>query len=279
MTPDPVLSRMLAPRSRDLEILFRISASAHGAFERADASPHRADIVGMGADGSPTEEIDRAAENQILAMLDAEGVDWNLLSEEIGLVRRGGDRTLVADPIDGSHNALRRLPASAISLALGTDTLGSIELGVVHELATGTTYWAERGRGAFRDGHPIRVRPWEPRSELVLLNLGRHATPRVAAWASRARRVRSLGCASIEMSLVGQGSADAYLFENDVPERNLRVTDIAAAYRILLEAGGGIGDAMLQPVESLPLALKHHTSVFAWGDRRFTEHVRDEGML
>jgi fructose-1,6-bisphosphatase/inositol monophosphatase family enzyme len=268
-----------AERTRELEILFRITAAAHGAFRRANASPHRADIVGMGADGSPTEEIDRAAEGQILAMLEAEKVDWNLLSEEIGPVKRGGTRTLVVDPIDGSHNALRRLPAAAISLALGDDTLGSIELGVVHDLTTGTTYWAEKGRGAFRDGHPIRVRPWEPRSELLLLNLGRHATPRTVSWASRSRRVRALGCASIEMSLVGQGSADAYLFENDVPERNLRVTDIAAGYRIVTEAGGGVTNAGLEPLETLPLALSRHTSVFAWGDRRFPDRARAEGFL
>ena len=73
----------------------------------------------MGADGSPTEQLDRIAELEILKVLEDEKVDWNVLSEEVGFVRRGGARTLVVDPIDGSHNALRGLPFFTISARLG----------------------------------------------------------------------------------------------------------------------------------------------------------------
>jgi fructose-1,6-bisphosphatase/inositol monophosphatase family enzyme len=259
--------------------MFRICAAAHGAFRLANGSPHRADIVAMGADGSPTEEIDRIVEAQLLATLETEKVDWDLVSEEIGTVRRGGSRTLVVDPIDGSHNVLRRLPYATISLALGSGTLGGIDVGVVHDVFTGVTYWAERGHGAYRDGRPLHVRSWDPRAELFFLNLGRHSTPRVVAWAAKGRRVRSLGCASLEIVMVAQGSADAYFFENDVDQRNLRVTDIAAAYRILLEAGGGVGNAAREPLEAFPLSLEHHTSVFAWGDPKFRDASKEGGYL
>ncbi len=263
-------------RSPELEVLFRICAAAHRAYRLANGSPHRADVVGMGADGSPTEELDRAAESQILDSVRSEGFAWNVISEEIGLLDRGSEKTLVVDPIDGTHNALRRIPSATISLALGSGSLAGIDLGVVHDLMTGVTYWAERGGGAFRDGRPIRTRPWEARSELVFLNLGRHATARTVGWVPRSRRVRSLGCATLEMSLVAQGSGDAYLFENAPEERNLRVTDIAAAYRILLEAGGGVADARFLPIDDLPLALEQHTSVMAWGDARWMEQARSE---
>ncbi len=228
----------------------------------------------MGADGSPTEELDRIAEAQILTMLEREHVDWDLLSEEVGLVRRGGKRTLVVDPIDGSHNALRNLPFSTISLALGSGTLGGIDVGVIHHLSSGANFWAVRGRGAFRDGRPIRVRPWEARSELYFINLGRHSTARAVGLAAKARRVRSLGCASIEMAMVAQGSADAYIFENDTVQRNLRVTDIAAAYRLLVEAGGCAGTAEFNPLDPIPLDLAQHTSVFAFGDAALRSAMR-----
>jgi len=233
----------------------------------------------MGADGSPTEALDRLAESRLLAALDAEGLDWNLLSEEAGIVQRGGSRTLVVDPIDGSHNALRGLPFSTVSLALGNATLDGIDAGVVHDLSNGTTYWAGRGLGAFRDGHRIRVRAWEPRSELFFINLGRHSTARAAALAVRGRRVRSLGCASLEMVMVAHGGADAYLFENERPERNLRVTDIAAAYRIVTEAGGGVVDALGGSLANFPLALGQRTSVLAFGDPAFPAAARAEGYL
>jgi fructose-1,6-bisphosphatase/inositol monophosphatase family enzyme len=188
------------------------------------------------------------------------------VSEEAGHIYRGGDRVLVVDPVDGSHNALRGLPFSTISLAVGRSTLAGIDVGVVHDLATGTTYWAERGSGAFRDGQRIRTRKWDARTELFFVNLGRHSTERAAVLAATGRRIRALGCASLEMSLVAQGGADAYFFDNDVEERNLRVTDIAAGYRILTEAGGGVSDGQGRSVDSLPLTPGPRTSVLAWGD-------------
>jgi fructose-1,6-bisphosphatase/inositol monophosphatase family enzyme len=68
------------------------------------------------------------------------------------------------------------------------------------------------------------------------------------------------------MMMVAEGSADAYLFENADEGRNLRATDIAASYRILAEAGGGLTASNGTPVGDLPLGLERRTSVLAWGD-------------
>ena len=261
----------------DLEVLFRVAQTVHAGFRQSSTSPHRGDVVAMGADGSPTEEVDRIAEAQLLAALDAEGVDWDVLSEEAGHVRRGGGKVLVVDPIDGSHNALRGLPYSTVSLGLGRTDLGGIDTAVVRDLSRGVTYWAERGRGAYRNGHRLTTRSWVPRAELMFLNLGRHATPRAVGLAGRARRVRSLGCASLEMLAVAEGAADAYVFENDTVGRNLRVTDIAAAYRILVEAGGNASNLEGRSLAEFPLTLGERTSVFAWGDSAFGSHARTEG--
>jgi fructose-1,6-bisphosphatase/inositol monophosphatase family enzyme len=246
-----------------------MSQAVHAEVRQARTSPHQADVVAMGADGSPTEEMDRIAEGCILAALKSEGLDWNLVSEEIGRVERGGQWTLVVDPIDGSHNALRGIPFATVSLALGRSDLASVEIGLVHDLFNGTTFWAARGCGAHCDGRPIHVRSWDARSEMFFVNLGRHSTARSVAFAGRGRRIRSMGCASLEMSMVALGAADAYLFENETPHRNLRVTDIAAAYRIVREAGGFVGNAEFGSIDDFPLALGHHTSVAAWGDARF----------
>lgn len=253
----------------DLEILYRASVRVHQVVRDARSSPHRADVVAIGASGTPTEELDRLAEAEILRVLDSEGVDWDLLSEEIGPVARGGDRTLVVDPIDGTYNVLRNAPFYAVSLALGSRDLSGIEVGLVRDLHHGTTWWATRGGGAFRDGRPIRTRPWNVRGETVYVNLGANASERSVRLAGKARRVRSLGCASQEMLLVAQGSGDGYFFENRSEARNLRATDIAAAYRILLEAGGGVGDATGRSLDAFPLQVERRSSVFAWGDPAF----------
>lgn len=257
---------MAEPRPAELEVLFRIGLAVQRVVRDAAGSPHRADVVAMGADGSPTEELDRLAEAEILRSLDAERVDWDLVSEEAGYVSRGGSRTLVVDPIDGTTNALRQMPFSAVSLALGERDLDGIDLGLVRDLDRGVTYWGMRGGGAYRDGRPIRTRSWRPRSEIVFLNLGERATPRAARLSGTVRRVRSIGCASLELMMVAQGSADAYVFDNSDARRNLRATDLAAGYRILLEAGGGLTAFDGAPVGSFPLNVERRTSVLAFGD-------------
>jgi fructose-1,6-bisphosphatase/inositol monophosphatase family enzyme len=266
-------------RRADLEVLFRVGSAVQSVVQEALTSPHRADVVAMGADGSPTESIDRIAESQLLATLDSEGVDWDVLSEEAGRVERGGGDLLVVDPIDGSHNVLRGLPFATISLGLGRTNLGGIDLGVVRDLHRGTTYWAQRGKGAFRDGRPIHTRPWNPKSEIFYVNLGRHATEAAVKLAAKGRRIRSLGCASFELLMVAQGGADAYFFDNDTMGRNLRVTDIAAAALVLKEAGGGVANRAWEELDALPLENGQRTSVLGWGDPKFRAEAGPMGYL
>jgi fructose-1,6-bisphosphatase/inositol monophosphatase family enzyme len=257
----------------DLDRLHRIGLAVHRAVRDAIHSPQRAEVIAMGADGSPTEQLDRVAEAAVVSMLETLKVDWNVVSEEAGRIERGGDLTLVVDPVDGTSNAVRHLPYFTVSLALGRDTLSSVEIGLLRDLERGVTYWAERGRGAFRDGERLHVRPWKGRGELVLANLGAVASPRAVGLVPKVRRVRALGCASFELALVAEGAADGYLFENAEPHRNLRATDIAAAYRILLEAGGGVSDARGGALDGFPLDVTSRTTVAAWGDRALGERL------
>jgi hypothetical protein len=85
----------------------------------------------IGADGSPTLQIDKVAEDVILGYVNEEHLKWNILSEEAGLIDNSGDRTLVIDPIDGTYNAVMGVPFYSVSLALGTNRLSDIEYGLV----------------------------------------------------------------------------------------------------------------------------------------------------
>ena len=79
--------------------------------------------------------------------------------------------------------------------------------------------------------------------------------------------------------MVAEGGGDAYLFENADEGRNLRATDIAAAYRILLEAGGGMTDAAGGSLEPFPLGVEKRTSVVAWGDPELGKALARDGSL
>lgn len=250
-------------------------------LELADAVQHAvaeiagdpAEVLGQGADGAPTTRIDRVAEDAVLRVLDYEGASLNVLSEEAGYIDRGGKATLVVDPIDGTHNAIRGVPAYSVSLGIGRNRLSDIEEGLVRDLVSGATYYATKGQGANLNGRSIRVRPYDPKDLLFGVYLGTHAHADAARVAALARRVRVLGAASLDLCLVARGAADLYYMHSAVHDTKLRVVDIAAATLIVREAGGHVLDLGGQDLD-LPLTPAARTDLVAVGDRRTWTAIR-----
>lgn len=72
-----------------------------------------------------------------------------VLSEESGTSGTADSAvTVVIDPIDGSTNASRGLPWWSTTLC-AVDAAGPW-VGLVHDHASGTRYWAVRGKGAYK---------------------------------------------------------------------------------------------------------------------------------
>ncbi|TLZ88847.1 MAG: sugar kinase, partial [Methanobacteriota archaeon] len=173
------------------ELLLELAEAVQHAVAELAEDP--AEVLGRGADGAPSTRIDRVAEAAVLRVLDYEDARLNVLSEEAGFVDRGGDATLVLDPIDGTHNALRGVPAYSVSMAIGQSHLADIEEGLVRDLVSGATYYAAKGHGAKLNGRPIHVHPYDPKDILFTVYLGSNAHPDADRVARLARRVRSLG--------------------------------------------------------------------------------------
>jgi len=258
---------MVGPVVRSL--LLGLAAAVQRAVDGFRGNP--GERVGTGADGAPSARIDEVAEQAVLKALERRQVKVNVLSEEAGWLDRGARDTLVVDPIDGTHNAIRGVPAYATSLALARSSLGDVRAGVVRNLVTGDTFYAERGKGARLAGRPIRVRPLDPNDTLFDVYLGENADPKAAEVAALARRVRNLGAASLDLCLVACGAADLY-YMNAAVRTRLRLVDIAAGTLIVREAGGEVLDLDGQPLD-LPLDPKARTNLVAVGDRRALEWI------
>jgi myo-inositol-1(or 4)-monophosphatase len=113
--------------------------------------------IGRGAGGDKTFPVDKWAEDIILSALEevnARGVGFKLVSEELGIRTFGDPRTtILVDPIDGSNNAKNGVPFFATALALlDGDRLSGLRIGYVIILASGVEFWAVRGGGAFKNG-------------------------------------------------------------------------------------------------------------------------------
>ena len=81
--------------------------------------------------------------------------DDGIVGEEHATVEGTSGHVWVIDPIDGTANFVRGIPQWCVIIACMKD--GVTHTGVVHEPASGETFWARRGAGAFCNGHPIQV--------------------------------------------------------------------------------------------------------------------------
>lgn len=248
-----------------METLSGIADAVQAAIKKIPNSRCKGEEVCMGADGTPTSQIDKVAENAALMHIQSNRIPLNILSEEIGFVDNGAEETLVMDPIDGTSNAIAGIPYFTISLAVGTSKLSDIRLGYLRNPVTGDVYTAEKGKGVFKNGCPIHVRKAVMDDLFVMIYMGNGAHPDAFALAKRVKSSRSLGCASLEMAIVGEGEADGFLMKSEKYTRAIRIVDIAASTIILREAGGEVYD-LEGNVLDMPFDLEHRSNFIAVGD-------------
>ncbi|MBM3267920.1 MAG: inositol monophosphatase [Candidatus Sericytochromatia bacterium] len=181
-------------------------------------------------------DMDRAAEARILEALRERFPDHAVLAEESG-AHGAADYRWIVDPLDGTLNYAHRWPHWAVSIAL--EHRGSVVLGVVYAPVLGELFWAERGRGAFRDGERLQVSRVDRFGD-ALLNFGslalRPDLPLAAQPAGRllgaAFKTRQTGSCTLDLCWLAAGRTDACM------QGNTTAWDIAAGKLILEEAGG-----------------------------------------
>lgn len=81
--------------------------------------------------------------------------DDGIIGEEHAPTKGSTGYTWVIDPIDGTANFVRGIPAWCVAIACARD--GVTVTGVIHEPATGETFYGERGGGAYLNGKPIKA--------------------------------------------------------------------------------------------------------------------------
>lgn len=251
-----------------IPILAELARSVQHALERHKTEDLGAKI-GMGADGTPTQKIDKIAEDAILEALEKLGNPLNVLSEEAEFIDNGADQTLVIDPIDGTYNALIGIPFFSVSLAVGTDDLSNVQFGLIRDLVNGTVYTAEKGKGAFVSGTAISTKQYEPKESLFLVYLGNSASSRSFEIASMARRTRNYGAASLELAMVASGIADLYMVD---AQPMIRLVDLAAGTLLLREAGGEIYNTDGGVLE-MRFGSRERSNFIAVGDKKLLEEI------
>ena len=229
---------------------------------RAEREP----VVGMGLGGDDTTAIDAAAERALVERLErlhAKGVDFTLVSEELGerVFGESGRWWVVLDPIDGSINAKRGIPFFSLSLAVADGPLmGDVLFGFVYDFGCGEEWTAVRGEGARLDG--ARLGAERPKEPMEILSLEATQTPSVAGTAPAlvglAHRFRIMGSLALSLCHLAAGRVDGVC-----SLKPARAVDIAAAQLLIRESGAAVDLFEGPPLAEAPLDVEGRSRVVA----------------
>jgi myo-inositol-1(or 4)-monophosphatase len=194
-------------------------------------------------------EMDGRAEALVVDALLARFPDDGILGEE-GSARPGrSGRRWVIDPLDGTTNYAHGLPI--YSVGIGLERAGVVELGVVYDPSRDELFVAERGGGAWLNDRRLAVSP-TAELDVSLLVTGFPYDIRTnpdnnlreyAAFSVRARAVRRLGSALLDLAYVAAGRFEGFW------ELHLSPWDVVAGSILVEEAGGRVTDLRGGPLD------------------------------
>jgi myo-inositol-1(or 4)-monophosphatase len=139
----------------------------------------------------------------------------------------------------------------------------------VADLFHDTTYTAQEGEGAYRDGERIWSSAIVSLEEAVIgLDLNtykvKEVAPQLTDLIRETKHIRHFGANALELCYVAEGLTDAFV---DIRGK-LRTTDVAAGFLILREAGGTITtpeghalDVKLDPQQKIKFIASGNTQI------------------
>lgn len=232
------------------------------------------EAVGQGAGGDITMKVDAETEKAIIDLVKGQVEGVRFVAEEVGVVGpTNPEWTVVIDPIDGSGNYARRLPFYCTSVAvLDGPTLAEAKHGMVRDLISEETYYAERGAGAEREGERLSTsKVKNVKDSCVGIDMSkapRATVEMLVPLLAAVRKPAHFGANALELAFLADGRIDAFV---DIRDR-MRVVDFAAGYLIAKEAGAVMSDPRGGPVNT-KVSLEEEFNVVASGNDALHQRI------
>jgi myo-inositol-1(or 4)-monophosphatase len=143
----------------------------------------------------------------------------------------------VVDPIDGTVNYAFGVPHAAVSIALQHQEQSVV--GVIYDPFTKELWTVIKGGPTRLNGNPVRVSDrTKVKDAMIAMGFSKSQAslekclPHVSRLTRKAKKLRILGSAALELAYVASGRLDAYI------ERRINLWDFAAGSLMVEEAGG-----------------------------------------
>ena len=198
-------------------------------------------------------QVDREVEQMFRALITERFPDHAVLAEEFEL---RGDRQnqaeycWVFDPVDGTTNYAHGLPIFCCACSL--ERHGQPIVAAIYDPNRRELFTAERGRGAWLNGAPMRVSSSATLIDSLLCTgfhydvqkEGEYVLGLFGDFIKVSRAVRRLGSAAIDLAYVAAGRFDGFW------EVRLNPWDISAGALLIEEAGGQVSLLTGEPFSS-----------------------------
>lgn len=193
---------------------------------------------------------DLEAEKTILEILTKYFPKYSIISEEVGEIDKISEYSFVIDPLDGTNNFVLGIAnfTNVIALTKGDEVLFS----VVHSPMTNETFYAQKGRGAFLNGHKIHVNQVPDFQHATIAhhvdyssNLFQKTILRKTLSDRGIKRLLSYWSPAFELCLLAAGRIEGVIREKGV------IHDFLAGKMIAIEAGAKATDLNGRPEENM----------------------------
>jgi len=230
------------------KVLATAVKAARAAGQVMHANWHRPKHVNSALAHDIKLELDVRCQALIEKILAATFPDVPVLGEEGDTGDVDAEYRWVIDPIDGTVNYFFGMPHAAVSIALqGQRPKAKGQSQAVHESVVGVIYdpftdeiWTTiKGQPTRLNGKIVRVSNRSRIEDSVIAmgfsksqdNLDK-SMPHLLRLARRAKKIRIMGSAALELVYVASGRLDAYV------ERTINLWDVAAGSLLVENAGG-----------------------------------------
>lgn len=217
------------------------------------------------AKSDPVTEADRLASRVIVEGLRRKFPKDLVVSEEepIAALASVPLRVWYVDPLDGTHEFIKRNGEFAVMIGLAVD--GRPRVGVVFRPVTAELFWGIVGEGAWlgtkEAKRPLRVSGEINPSRLRLVASRSHRDPRVDDVRRRlgiSEECR-MGSVGLKVGLLVAGQADIYM----EPSAMTKAWDSCAPEAILHAGGGRMTDMEGAPLRYIPSEVRNRKGIVA----------------